>query len=271
MPLRTLLRWLLPSPARLPKRLHLFCVGTAKSGTHSVAEIFEKAYRCGHEVEVLPTIDLIRRLQQGQATLDEARDFLLAREGRTNLEVDSSHPNYYFSGLLAEMFPEARFVLTLRDCLTWTDSFINHQLNHSPQPPWKIYRDLRFGVGRYQHPPEERLLAERGLYTLDGYFSYWNDHNSTVITQVPAARLLVLPTHELTARISELPAFLGLPAGVIDTSRVHGFPARQKHGLLAQIDPEYVEQKLQAHAAALMQRFFPGVTVRTAFSSEQTA
>lgn len=34
-----------------PQKFRAYCVGTAKSGTHSVSAIFEKNYRASHEPE----------------------------------------------------------------------------------------------------------------------------------------------------------------------------------------------------------------------------
>ena len=45
---------------------------------------------------------------------------------------------------LVELFPTAKFVLTIRDPLSWVDSFINHQLAHSASEKWLAFRDWKF-------------------------------------------------------------------------------------------------------------------------------
>ena len=44
------------------------------------------------------------------------------------LEMEASAFNVHVLDLLVQEFPHARFILTIRDCYSWVDSALNHQL-----------------------------------------------------------------------------------------------------------------------------------------------
>src|SRR5262245_1998795 len=107
------------------RRTRLYCVGTGKSGTHSIASMFSKNVRAGHEPEAVPLME--KFIAWKGARLDEAQftQWLRARDRRLALEVDSSTLNRDIAGILVREFPGARFVLTIRDCYSWCNSHMN--------------------------------------------------------------------------------------------------------------------------------------------------
>ncbi len=236
-----------------PRRAHLYGVGTAKSGTHSVAALFGRRLVAAHEAEAEA---LIARLLADPVDADELRRYLVARDRRLRLEVDASQLNGLVLDPLLERFPHARFLLTIRHPYDWLDSFLNHELAHPSQPEWQAFRDWRFATGR-PHPPEESALAARGRSTLDGYLGYWARHNRTVLERVPADRLLVVRTDELGRRLPELAAFAGVPESWLDPAGAHAFPAATRFGVLDEVDPTYLADRIRHHGGDLVARFFP--------------
>lgn len=248
-----------PDRLRRRRRAHLYCVGTAKSGTSSLAALFGDALHARHETDSEHGIDTILRRQAGALSDSELRRYLLRRDRRLRLEIDSSQLNVFFLDALVELFPDARFLLTLRDPYSWVDSFINHQMGRSAPHKWPLLRDLRFRPDTFTHPREEALLAEKGLYTLDGYFSYWASHNRTVLDTVPAERLLVVRTHEISERTSDIAAFAGVPAAAANRQRSHANKAKRRYHLLRDVSVDHLHQRATAHCRALMQQYFPHV------------
>ena len=53
------------------------------------------------------------------------------------LELDSSALNYFFLDIFVDRFPESRFVLTLREPLSWLDSVFNQFLQPDIEPHWQ--------------------------------------------------------------------------------------------------------------------------------------
>jgi len=255
MPLHALFRLLWPRP---PRRLVAFGVGMAKSGTHSLAALFEKNYRARHEADCTRLIDAILERAAGRCSDADVRAYLRRRDARWWLEVDSSQLNFFILDDLIDMFRQARFILTMRDCVSWLDSLINHSLSRTPTTAWRRLREHRFATPRLAHPVEELALAQRGLYTLDGYLRYWARHNATVLARVPADRLLVIKTHEIAAKSADIAGFLGIAPATLQPDVAHSNRARHRHEVLAKVPSHHLALKVQRHCGPLMERFFPG-------------
>lgn len=241
------------------RKCRLYCVGAAKTGTHSIAYMFdEKVIRSTHEPDGSELIDWILRLSGGNSTAPEFQSYLLRRDDRLCLDVDSSQLNFFLLDYLREAFPSAHFLLTIRDVYSWLDSFINHSLRQSVSERRSKLRDLRFGP-RKSGPPVERALLDKGLYSLDGYLSYWTRHNSIVLSTIPKDRLLTVRTDQISERAYEIAAFAGLPKASILKEKTHAFKSPVSFHVLRDIPAWYLETKVQEHCGALMAQHFPEI------------
>jgi len=238
------------------RRLRLFGIGSPKSGTHSLEAVFAEHYRTAHEPEALNLVDLIVAVADGQAREAEVRRYLRSRERRLRLEVNCAGLNGLVVEQLVESVPKARFVLTLRDPFDWLTSLVDHSLRGDPAPAYVRLREIRYGADRV-HPAEERPLAEAGLFTLDGYLHSWAERNDRALAVVPADRLLVVRTDQLGSRLEDIADFAGVPLSTLDATRTHEYAAPSRSGLLDQLDPAYVRQRVLAHCTPLLERFFP--------------
>ena len=238
------------------RRQQIYGVGTAKSGTHSIAAMFEDQLNAGHEPESGALIrQVLDAASEGRRIPDQ---FVRERDRRLALEVDSSNLNVYLVEPLVRFFPAARFILTIREPRSWLDSLINHMLRlHRPSDEWLALRRYRFRPDLYTHRPEEAVLKERGLFTLDGFLTYWVGHNRTVLEAVPAERLLVVRTDEITDRAGAIAAFVGVPEHHAQQNKSHAFKAPAQFGVLDQIPAAFVDEKIAEHCADLVARFFP--------------
>ena len=244
------------------RKAHIYCIGTAKSGTHSLQALLNQQLRSAHEPEADEIIDLILDIAAGHVDNAELNRYLLERDRRLWLDVDSSQLNFFLLSSLVGLFPDAKFILAIRSPYSWLDSFMNHQLARGGAGKWNKLRDLRFRVDNHTHRQEELILKEKGLYTLDGYLSYWQHHNRTVIETVPEHRLLIVRTDKITERAEEIAAFAGLSSGNLRKEDSHAFKAQAKFGLLDELDQEYLEYKVNEHCATLIAQFFPEIQSR---------
>jgi Sulfotransferase domain len=242
-----------------PRNTHIYCTGTAKSGTHSIEALLSHQLRSAHEPESHRTIDLVFNAAAGRVDESKLNRYLLRRDRRLWLEVDSSQLNVFLLRNLVELFPAAKFILTIRNPYSWLDSFINHQLAHGGTDKWIQMRNFRFRPDIYTHQQEELILKENGLYTLDGYLSYWGYHNRTVIDTIPEDRLLIVRTDKITENVEEIAAFVGIPSSKLRKESSHAFKAKAKFGLLDQIAKEYLEHKVNEHCGDLVAQFFPEI------------
>ncbi len=260
--------WLTPVYERLPdavfparaRRIQAYCVGAPRSGTVSIADQFKGQFRVGHEPESRFLTWKILAYRSGKTNPARMRRYLEKRDRRLGLELDSSYLNAEIAALLVESFPAARFILTVRDCLSWTESIVNFLIN---KPEFlhrkrhiRRHMGLCFGTPPYTYSPHEAVLEARGLHPLRSYLTYWTAHNQRILDAVPAERLIVVKTREIGQSSRRLEDFLALPAGTL-RSAVHSNSAKARHGILDQIDPGYLRASAEACCGALMARLFP--------------
>lgn len=243
------------------RRVHVYCVGAGKTGTHSMAEIFAKHFRAAHEPERSEMRRILRQEELGKISREDKRKFLWDRDTRLFLEVEAAAFNRRNIGLLAELFPQAKFIVTVRDAYTYTDSVINHLLNHSValEGERRGLVGQVMGDGRFRHAPEERELLELELHTLDGYLSNYAASTADILQSTPADRCLVIRTDKIRESVADIANFVGVRADLLDTSRSHAFKATKRFGVLARMDSDFVDAKVREHCADLMSEYFPEI------------
>jgi len=153
--------------ARTPRAFHAYCVGTNKSGTHSIANIFSRCYNARHEPEHYFLIDRILAAANGKIDQKAMARYLINRDKRLWLELESSLLTNLLVDILVTEFKQAKFILTIRDCYSWLDSAINSELNRPVTYSWQKWLDFAFKAKQLKHSQAEKILAEHGLYTLD--------------------------------------------------------------------------------------------------------
>jgi hypothetical protein len=161
-------------------------------------------------------VDVILGCLAGRIDDEELRRFVIERDRRLRLDVDSSFLNIYLLDQLVELFPDAKFILTIRNPYAWLDSMVNQQLSRKRSPKWSQLRDSVFRPDLFTHSNEELALKEEGLYTLDGYLSGWTRHNRKVIDTVPKERLLIVRTDMISESIDDFAAFAGVSEGDLE-------------------------------------------------------
>ncbi len=249
------------------RKMHGYCIGAPKSGTHSMSNIFCQRYHASHEPgDLCEFVNIFRREPFYAIRNPRYKKFFRSRDRQLYLDLESSHLLGPFAGLLHETFPEARFILPIRDCYSWLDSMLNHQINgqlfgqHTAKyTTWLKVYDFYFQPHKFKHSKMEKVLSEHHLFTLDGYFAYWNAHYSHAISSICEDRLLILRTNDITTSQKKLAEFLEISQETIDMSNHHVYWASAKHHLLQHLDQNFLEQKAAEHCADLMQRFFPEI------------
>ena len=222
----------------------------AKTGTHSIAALFGTPVRAMHEANADDLLPRILQFLDGRFTDGEMTSYIHAMDKELRLDVDSSQLNFFILDILIREFPGARFLLTIRDPYSWLNSFIDDSLRRTTSEAWIRLRDYRFGAGTFSHPPEEQVLKDHGLYTLDGYLSYWRAHNEKVLSSVPPQQLLVVRTDEISDRVYEVADFAGLPGSAVRRERSHAFRNQQRFGILEKVDRDYLQGKIEWYSLA---------------------
>ncbi|MCZ8529766.1 sulfotransferase [Alteromonas sp. PRIM-21] len=240
------------------RNFQAFCLGTPKSGTHSIANILNN-FRSYHEINDTFVIAMIYLRNSGLLSDQDIKKELKQRDKYNWLEMDSSHYYGQFAQLLVETFEEAKFVLTIRDCVSWIDSWFNHQLARDVQKKNSLYDlgrrnyyDRGFSYTKYDEP-----LEKLGLYPLAAYFDFWSEHNNNVLNNVPSNRLLILKTKELANSNSKLCNFLNINESRIITEQSHSFKAKKKLNILKKLDKGFLLDVASQYCIELNDKMFP--------------
>jgi hypothetical protein len=226
-----------------------------------MAAIFDKHFRAAHEPERDAMRELLRKEESGLITDEEKTRYLFTRDTRLFLEVEAAAFNRRNITQFAGLFPEAKFLVTVRDPYTYTDSVINHLLNHSVA----LEGDRRGLVGKvmgdeqFSHAPEENELEQLNLHTLDGYLTNYANSTADILRSTAPDRRLVVRTDRIRESVESIAEFLGISSDLLDVSESHAFKAKGKFGVLSRMDPEFVDAKVQEHCLEIMNDFFPEI------------
>jgi hypothetical protein len=236
------------------RRFHAYCVGAAKTGTTSIARMLATRYLAAHEPDTVATNRLAIGYVRGDLGEDQAKAALLERDRRLRLEMDSSHPLGYLAPLLQDLFPDARFVVTVREPLSWLRSRVNFHDATDP-PKWREYRQYFWYDQDRGHAPEEASLRAHGLVSIDTYLAQYADHYRLLLTHLDWDRALLVRTSELSASPSDLATFLGVSRSSI--SITHAKRGRSPVDLLASVDGAFVRAAIARHCRPILERWFP--------------
>jgi hypothetical protein len=237
-----------------------FCVGQAKSGTASVCGLLATRYRAAHEPERQQLLDLI--LREARAELDrgavDAR--LIGRDRRLNLEYDIAWANQFIIGHLLVLFPNARFIVLVRDPYTWLHSIIGHLRSREIPLDVRSFLDWWFKPERYPHTRHDRALKTCGVYSIEAFLNAWNQHVNSCARALPSERRLVVRTHELNQSYSRLAAFLQIPLESLDAKSGHLNRSTWSGRLDSLVEQSFLNDMVAKVCGDNMSRYFPSVS-----------
>jgi hypothetical protein len=234
------------------RRIHAYCVGAMKTGTTSIAGLFAANYRTEHEPDKYRLIEAVLDADSGTMTRRELVRFVQRRDRRLWLEMESSGFVSFIVDILAAEFPDARFILTVRECSSWLDSAFNHLIARSVTPAETAFIRWALKPERYAFGPHERPLEEKGLFPLDCLLDFWAAHNARALDAIPKERLLVLPTTGISEGTEMLAAFLGIPAKTLDFAQSHLYRAKASLKMLDQLDKQFVADRIAERCGKVM-------------------
>ena len=204
------------------RKCRLYLAGYGKSGTTSITDLFNHRVVTRRSCMRKELLNALLDLNKGRIQKSDVRALILKRDREYYADVDTSPINSCFVDILLEEFPDALFLLTMRDPYSWMDSAFNLRVNASVGNTTILRHQLlglSTNVNTSEHPPEERSLESMGVPTLNSMLAYWNQRNQAVISTVPEHRLLIVKTMDITKRAYEIAGFAGLPRSTIRLSR----------------------------------------------------
>lgn len=216
----------LSAPTQLSKFLGLnkdfskpkvFCIGLPRSGTHSLANIFKSNFKSAHEPFEAQNLYRIIEFRKGLMDDDKVINFLKLRNDWLRLEVEAAHYLYILTPYIHQLFPDAKFILTVREPLSWLKSEMRMNIKmHSGI--WENYQDIKYG----SFSDKDSLFKKNDyIYPLNSYLRYYNHHIKFIIENLPKENLLVLDTFEIVNSLENLATFVGLPSNSLLNAYIH--------------------------------------------------
>lgn len=251
---------------RAERRFQAFGVGLPRSGTHSLAYMFDLYYRAGHEPVPERAIGLVLQWERGEISREALVSALLERDRLLGLHLEASHYLHHVAGELAETFPRAKFLLTVREPGAWLESEVNQNRLSRDSGHYRALEQHRYSRYGFAHE-FGALEALDNVYPVRAYLTYWVDHISKVLRAVPSERLLVVDTHDLRGKMAAIAAFVGVPERSLHAERQHSGMRVPETDLYALVDRKDVDAHIEAICGDFIRKTFPAMAERMAARS----
>jgi hypothetical protein len=240
-----------------PRKIQAFCVGAAKTGTTSIAEMFKQHYRAGHEPEYSLMVAMINQHFHHRLTDDEFCQSLKKHEKRVWLDVNSSCFLGYRSDLLYRTFPNAKYILTVREPKSWLKSIFTSNIKYSASIPLQArWHEVFFQPHKFSYTRYDAILRKYNLYPLDSFLNYWVFTNCSVMQAIPDNQLLILDTRQLSHSDQLLSDFLKIAPGSINAKTTHKNKTKEKYDIISLIDANYLQDRIDTHCAEWIPKLF---------------
>lgn len=251
---------------RKPPEFKAYCVGLAKTGTTSIAGIFN-SYPSQHEYLNGKTGRMFRKYKKGKITKEKFREFVIWRDANAYCAMDSSSLNHLYVDVLAEEFPSAKFIFTIRDCYSWLDSLTNYLLS-STGAFW--YNSLKMkGLNSVQMSLVNKNELGSGIYDfIEDAIVCWESVNKRTLKQLHPGRSLIIKTNEISERLKDMSDFIGVPLKTLNRKEAHSGKARNQFNILKKVDEDFLTTMFNKYCSALMEEFFPDYTLKDFLNKE---
>jgi len=248
------------------RRFKAYVVGLVKTGTVSLAGIFGN-YWADHEFNQWDTHQMIHKYEHNLISFAEYRDFVMKRDAMSGyLELDSAHFNRHYLDIIADAYPEAKFIFLIRDCFSWVNSFVNYFTEPDKEaiqagPEWN---GLPFDLRKGDIEAKRKLIENFDQY-IDAPLSFWARENLKMLDKcrrLPNDRFLIIRTNEINDKIEKMAGLVGVDPNTLIRERSHLNKASYHVNILKSLDPQFLEEKFGMHCSSLMNEFFPGYTLK---------
>ena len=237
-----------------------FCVGQAKAGTASLVGLLKPYHRAAHEPEREEILEMILLESSGDVDEEKFRAYLIERDQRLSLDYDVAWANQFIISHLLAVFPDAKFVVLLRDPFTWLQSIIGHLLSRDVPADVISFLDWWFKPDRYPHSSQDSKLKNQKVYSIAAFLNAWNQHINICTEVIPSEKRLVLRTHELNKSHWKLGRFLQIPTESINVENGHLNRSIWSGQIDSLVGRDFLNEMVDTICGENMSRYFPEVT-----------
>jgi len=205
------------------RRFHAYNVGLPRSGCSSIMALFSN-YNSVAEYKERESVELITAWKDGMISRDTLHRYLLYRHEEGNLEMDPASFNHFYLDILLEEMPQAKFIFTIRDCYSWTNSFlkmISRWRKHfididSAMPAWmEGYGRILFGKYDWMWFSSYDALKPHLDVLVERFVKCWAENNHRILTLLPPERSLIVSTSEISTSQQNMADYIGISVDTI--------------------------------------------------------
>lgn len=235
----------------------VYALGPPKSGTTSIAKMFSDFCRADHEPHRPATVRSMHDHFVGGISDEQLRQSYRTRDKQMLLDVESNCFLAYRPDLLCSTFPDAKFVVLIREPMVWLESILDNNLNfpRTKTPTMAKWHEVLFHSGKTPVSSSDELLVEMGLYPVGSYLEYWTRTYDRCLRSLGDANCLLVGTNQITARAEEIGQFVGLDASGVSRKHTHGNRTAEKHQVLQRLNRAHVEESLNKICQPLISEF----------------
>lgn len=212
---------------------HIINLSLPRTATTSFAGIFEN-HGATHEFMLASTLQALMDFREKKIPLDALRKFMLQREGAARHKVDSASFYFLAPEAVIEIFPDAKFFLSVRRCEPWITSMVDNSVfAHKMIREGMAQGDLSFldryseiFISHHSHDTmsDPRKIAADADHIVNDLARFWGLNNIRLleaIRRVSAENRLVIRTEEFSGSVSRFAALAGVPEASLKTSNLH--------------------------------------------------
>jgi len=202
---------------------------------------------------------MVQAYISGDLSRAEYVDYIKFRDEEGNFEVDAAGFNFYYIDILLDLYTDAKFILTIRDCYSWVNSCVGYIFKRYHTDEKK--RFLGSMVNNIDYLPGNRFeWTDRSEYKvcIRQLAKMWAVTNENLLRSIPTERLLVVNTDSLSLDIQAIARFVGASENGLNSDH-----ANRGDGInyLACFDTDKIEAVFNRYCSALMAERFPEMTL----------
>jgi len=228
------------------RQFQAYAIGGPKTGTTSLASLFASRFHSAHEAAASELQEMVIRDDSRLQTAAGRDAYVRDRDRRVLLEMDSSNLHLHYLDSLPRSFPAAKFVVLIREPLTWLRSRIDHLQPERESDVQRRYRRKILLPLPALDDELERPLRDINYPSLNTFVADWLYVHATPFRHVPRDRRLILETEKISQSLPQLASFLDIPVATLLTSKDHANKTRTRLGILERLPGHYLDRCLES-------------------------
>lgn len=239
------------------RKRRIYALGTAKSGTTSIAEMFSDILKSDHEPHRPATVSDMYKHFTGNMSDAQIQKTYRARDKQLLLDLESNCFLAYRPDLLRSTFADGKYIVLIRDPMTWLDSIFDNNINFPRDKTLTLakWHSVLFHSDKMRESSNDDLLVELGLYPVNCYLDYWARTYDRCLRALSDSQCILVGTNQITRRAEEIGEFIGLDTSRIEPGTTHRNSTTEKHGILRRLDSTHVAESLRKVCQPLIDEF----------------